>query len=1043
MTTEHFTLALPGLPAQVRVTSATGKETMNALYRFDVGVLVEADDAFAQRVMETPASLAMHFDGVPVRMVHGIVSACRATGRDHAGRAIHTLRLVPRLARLKKRRTSRIFQDLTTREIVEQVLAISRVANRWQLVRDLPKRAYCVQYDETDHAFVTRLCAADGIFFSFDHPLGDAGAEEILVLADHVASYAPIDGPAELRLRAPGDSGDGGALTVAEDHVQRFDLRHAMTTKRVLLRRFDFERPPIPRRDAAGLDGALHTDDREEMRAFVDQSATVYDHEHTREQALLEPIHARTALEAETAQGAVVEAETAGRRLLPGRRFRLVDHPLAELDGEYVVTSCAHECREPAVGRLGQPVFRNRFTAVPASVPFRAARPPRTVRQSLETAIVVGPAGEEIHTDELGRVKVQFHWDLEGSFDDSSSAWLRVSQAWAGTGYGAQFLPRVGHEVLVGYIDDDADRPVVLGSLHNGNNQTPFTFPRDKTQSGIKTWTSPDGQGGHELLFEDRAGSELVALRSNRTLALAGAEDSSLGAERDMRLTSGRDRTDVVLGDAKTRIDGDEQRTTKGNRRTRVDGNDDQEVKGRREAEVDGYESLRVKRWEMRVVGGGRTTVIGADPQEPGSDQLSVSGRYGVGSVDEMHLSSEKRIVIECGKSKITLHPDSIVLDSPTIQLQASDRIALLQGDGPAALLTLQGSAPRWAAGRRRSSREGSRARPLRGSSSTRRRTSTVPLVKLNCGPMGGGAGKRHRGSRREGRGDVHRAARGRRGGRRLGHPGHRHAERGGRRARVPCGRERDDGGQEGGRVHGGRDARRGQAGSRGEEGPRRGLRGTRVMPSLVKKMFDTMPLQGVLGAAATISGASQPQTLGQVKRYVKVHRTPPTYPAKTLRRPPRGRRTGRRGDLGVAGGGRPEPHREGDLPGARRELRQPPRAREHRVWQRHDRRPEEFSQERGRGLQRQDGRAAPHVGLSLPVVQDATDGLHPPRTTRMRSPLASGVVVPRAQQSLLHVFAYDVDRVTLARIALAHQTKRRHPDKKDVDAMLAPAATR
>src|SRR6185437_13658773 len=222
------------------------------------------------------------------------------------------------------------------------------------------------------------------------------------------------------------------------------------------------------------------------------------------------------------------EAETAGRRLVPGRRFRLVEHSLPELDGEYVVTSCEHECHTPNWAVEGKPVYRNRFRAVPASVPFRAERPLRKVRQSLETATVVGPVGEEIYTDESGRVKVQFHWDLQGKFNDKSSAWLRVVQPWAGTGYGAQFLPRIGHEVLVGYVDGDADRPIVLGSLHNGVNQTPFTFPRDKTQSGIKTWTSPDGQGGHELIFEDKAGSEIVALRSCRTLALVGAEDSSL-----------------------------------------------------------------------------------------------------------------------------------------------------------------------------------------------------------------------------------------------------------------------------------------------------------------------------------------------------------------------------------------------------------------------------------------------------------------------------------------------------------------------------------
>ena len=176
---------------------------------------------------------------------------------------------------------------------------------------------------------------------------------------------------------------------------------------------------------------------------------------------------------------------------------------------------------------------------------------------------MVGPKGDEIYTDELGRVKVQFHWDLRGSFDDRSSAWLRVAQAWAGTGYGAQFLPRVGHEVLVGYVDGDADRPIVLGSLHNGVNRPPYTFPRDKTRSGIKTWTSPGGQGGHELVFEDKAGSELVALRSNRTLALS--RGGGLVAERRARHADHRRRGSHRRSARRCegiRIDGDERRRT-------------------------------------------------------------------------------------------------------------------------------------------------------------------------------------------------------------------------------------------------------------------------------------------------------------------------------------------------------------------------------------------------------------------------------------------------------------------------------------------------
>jgi type VI secretion system secreted protein VgrG len=734
MAIDHFTLGLPELTAELQVTGAVGNEAMNALYRFDVDALVSADPGFARRAIETPATLWMHFDNVPVRAVHGIVGACEATGQEEHGRPIFQLRLVPRLARLQHRRTSRIFQDLTTREIVEQVLAISYIPNRWDLAQALPKRTYCVQYDETDYAFVTRICAADGIFFSFDHPIDASSTEEILVLADHVAAYTPLAGSFRFRPTV----GGAGAMTSEENHLQDFRVRHSMTTKRVLLRRFDFEKPPIPRRDAAGLDEALNTNDRDAMRAYVDRGATVYEHQQTREQALLEPIAAQTALEAETAEGAVVEAETAGRRLLPGHRFRLVEHTLPELDGEYVITSCAHECHSPQWAG-SQPIFRNRFTAVPASVPYRAARPRRQVRQSIETATVVGPRGQEIYTDELGRVKVQFHWDLQGEFNEKSSAWLRVTQAWAGTCYGAQFLPRVGHEVLVGYIDGDADRPVVLGSLHNGVNQAPFQFPDDRTRSGIKTWTSPDGQGGHELMFEDRAGVESVALRSNRTMNLSAAEDSTLSAERNLRITAGADRTDEVLGNKAAHVEGRENQRTDGERCTELGANETLRIAGKREVKVEGDEVHQIGGTTLHVHAGSRATMVGTGSETHADDHLTITGRYRVASLRHMKLESKKLIQLVCGDSKITLHPDRIVMEAPTIQLQAKKRIALVQGDPPQATLTLEGSAA--LGGGTVSVVAGGKPGAAGKLFLDAEAHLDGALVKLNCGPKGGAGG--------------------------------------------------------------------------------------------------------------------------------------------------------------------------------------------------------------------------------------------------------------------------------------------------------------
>jgi type VI secretion system secreted protein VgrG len=687
---DQFTLTLPDFPGAPEVTSLTGQEAMSALYHFDVHVLLAAEDGFVSQSLETPATLTLSFDDAPARAVQGIVSSCEATGLDERGVPSFVLQIVPRLARLEKRSTSRIFQDQTTREIVEYVIALFSIPNRWQLTRQLPKRAYCVQYDETDYAFITRMLASEGIFFYFDHPTAE-GAEETLVLSDSVQGYAPIDGSPTLQYRPLGAA--GSALTVAEDQIQAFGLRRAMRSKRVLLRRFEFQRPPIPHVDAAARDGARQTGDLDSMRAFVDTGTTVYEHQQTREDALVDPIPARIALEAETADAALAEGETACRRLLPGRTFQLLDATLPELDGSYVVVSTSHEGYTPTRAAAGQQVFTSRFTAVPAAVPFRPPYPRRVVRQTFETATVVGPVDQEIFTDEFGRIKVQFHWDLQGKFTDKSSTWLRVVQPWAGFGYGVQFLPRIGHEVVVGYIDGDADRPMVFGSVHNGVNPTPYTFPRDRAMSGIKTWSTPSGAGGHELLFDDSAGSELVALRSVRRMQVGAVSDATADVGDDLAVTVGGDRSDAVTGDASTRIGGDELCETGGDRTTMIGGDASLDVRGTSVSHVARDESQTVDGVRTLVVGKARVTAVGTMPEEPAHDMLSVTGRYEVASGREMRLSSQRRVQLVCGDSMITLTPDEIVIESPVIQLQAKKRIALLQGDPPEATLTLAGSA--------------------------------------------------------------------------------------------------------------------------------------------------------------------------------------------------------------------------------------------------------------------------------------------------------------------------------------------------------------
>jgi type VI secretion system secreted protein VgrG len=724
MATKAFALILPDLVCDLRVDALTGEEGINQTYRFDIRVAGNLDDDFSQRILGTPAQLILNDAGAPGRHIHGIVSSCSVLRRDARGELVLKLRVVPRLARLRKHRTSQIFQEKTTREIVEAVLQRAKIPNRWHVQGTLQRRVYCVQYDETDYQFVTRLCAAEGIFFFFEQ---DAEEGERVVFGDSPGSYVATAPPPRLEFR-PTDRDEAG-IVAQPSHVQEFNLRHATRTKRVLLRRFDINRPNLPHHDAVDIE-ALSGSDLAAVALYAQKDATVYEHGNAREQSLLNPISAKTALETLRADALIASGATMNRELFPGKPFDLVDHSVLSVDGSYVVISCSHD------GSLesSRIVYRNRFDAVPAGIAFRAPRPRRRVRQSLETATVVGPVGEEVYTDDMGRVRVQFHWDLAARGDENDSCWLRVVQPWAGAGFGTQFLPRVNHEVLVGYIDGDPDRPIVLGSLHNGLNPTPFSFPRENTQSGIRTTSIPKGTGGHELVFEDRAGSEFVALRSNRAMELSAADHSTLRAEGKLTLGAGGDRQDDVLGDFASRVVGDETRTTNGARAAQVDGDESALIGGNRRTEVAGNEVTVVRGVSLSVLSGPRSTIVGADAAAPSDDTLSVSGQYRAGSGREMVFTSQKLVQITCGKSRIVLHPDRILIESPEIQLQAAKRIALVQGDPPEASLTLEGSA----------SLAGGTAAVVGGGKGGGRLFLDAEahldgaLVKLNCGPSGG-----------------------------------------------------------------------------------------------------------------------------------------------------------------------------------------------------------------------------------------------------------------------------------------------------------------
>jgi len=551
--TPFILTAGPFAAGRLRVLSFRGREAVSRPFRFDI--LIAIDDAehhdFEPELLAQAGALTMHVPGGELREVHGIVAAVEARDAFEQGRLVYRVRLVPRLWLLGKRKTSRIFQNKTVPEIVTAVLEAARIPHRWALVEKYAARTYCVQYQESDLAFVTRLLAEEGIFYVFEH-----GAEETVVFHDSAHLYAPIAGEPELAYRFE-EGADG--LVPKEHHVGRFALRRAVKHGAVLQREYDFRRPLLELRGEAKPSSAPpRAAAATEALPVEAELCRVYEHHGEDERPDVDGSSARTRLEQARRRALVTEGRSACRRLLPGARFDLVDHELEHVNRAYVVARVEHEGRVAEVAREGEPVYANTFTCAPADVPLRPRRHEHVLQQVVETAIVVGPPGEEIHTDEHGRVKVQFPWDLDGKRNEDSSCWVRVAQAWAGAGWGSLFIPRVGMEVLVAFLGGDTDRPVIVGALYNGTNATPFALPGKKTQSGIRTRSTPGGAGANELRFEDAAGREQVYVHAQRDLEEVVRNDHArtVGGQEAIRV--GRDRTMDIAGDHVRQVQGNE-----------------------------------------------------------------------------------------------------------------------------------------------------------------------------------------------------------------------------------------------------------------------------------------------------------------------------------------------------------------------------------------------------------------------------------------------------------------------------------------------------
>jgi type VI secretion system secreted protein VgrG len=680
------------------VATVRGRERLSQAYTFDVQVLAPARvDLLEAGLLGAPATLVMNL-GEPARAVQGVILSVRPESRSAAGeRRSFRLRIVPRLALAKLRATSRVFQGLTVPEIAKELFDAAGLPSRFALEGQYAKREYCVQYQETDYAFLTRILAEEGIFFFFEQPEALPGTDpsklsEIIVVADRAQHYADAD-DLHLELRNRGHAG-----MVDARELRWFDVEQRLASDAVLVRDYDFERPLFNPRAEAGVEDSTDAAPPPSIGPRIDarwgeaHPLGIYDHRREHPDAAPDQARADVRLEQLRARARVASGASTCPLLAPGKRFFVDPFEASQQAGEFVVVGVDHFGHAPEVveqahtsGEARTPeTYTNELRCVPASVPARPKRPKRRPRATLETAIVVGPEGEEIHADEYGRVRVQFHWDVRGSEDERSSCWVRCVESWAGSSWGTQFIPRVGMEAIVSFLGGDPDRPVVVGCSYNATRPRPFPLPLAKTRSGIRTQSTPGGNGSNELSFEDKYGSEQIYLHAqrdfdevvdgNHTTNVLGNEENAVVGSRGTKVD--RDDSITIGGDETRTVMGEKHETVEGNRVEHIGQSADFTVKGGLASQL-GLERREVATTSTLTVGddytvrtrGCYTTIVGRNEAKR-SYVLRVEGTAQISTSHVVEIDAEKSITLRCGKSFFKISEEKIEMWAPSVSVR-------------------------------------------------------------------------------------------------------------------------------------------------------------------------------------------------------------------------------------------------------------------------------------------------------------------------------------------------------------------------------------
>lgn len=668
-------------PNALLLETLVGSEYISRPFRFELGLLAPVTKPLAfDSLLGQTATVCLAMPSGGTRYLSGIIGRLSQGPQVRASQGDATFiryraELVPKLRLLALRRQSRVFQQLTVPDILKQVLTGVDVA--WQIQGSFEPRDYCVQYAETDLDFASRLMEEEGIYYYFEH--GDG--KHTMVVANQPQGHAAVPGSASLTY----ETIEGGLRS--EGRILAWEKSQAVCPSKVTLWDSCFELP------GQNLEAKQNVADRvqvgsasHKLKATGSDQLELYEYpglyaqrfdgiapgggERSGDLKKIFQDATRTAglrMQEQAGEAIVIAGRSLCTQLTAGHKFTLQGH--FDGNGDYVLLEVEHRASLEGVytgaGSEGV-VYVNRFRCIPAAVPFRPPRvTPRPRITGPQTAVVVGPSREEIFTDKYGRVKVQFPWDRAGKKDASSSCWVRVCTLWAGKQWGTIWIPRVGQEVVVAFEEGDPDRPIIVGCVYNAEQMPPYPLPDNRTQSGLKSRSTPQGGAtdSNELRFEDKKGSEDVFFHAQKDFHRVVENDDSLQVKHDQTIQVKNHRSITVE-------EGNESLTVS---------------KGNRQAEISqGNESLTVKKGNRQV------------EVSQGNDVLAVKMGDQTVKISKGKSSTEagQSITLKVGQNSITIDQSGITIKATAIKLQGQAKVQAqapmvqIQADG---MVKLQG----------------------------------------------------------------------------------------------------------------------------------------------------------------------------------------------------------------------------------------------------------------------------------------------------------------------------------------------------------------